>query len=84
MIQALKDSRTPAEKARDAAGIIGSFKHEGNVPNPEDEAIHQGAERGEITTEEAIALFRERALEQERKALARKRPRRGQKRMMMD
>ena len=38
------------------------------------EAIHQRAERGEITTEEAIAIFRERALERERKALARKRP----------
>jgi hypothetical protein len=40
----------------------------------EDETIHQQAERGEITTEEAIAIFRERALERERKALARKRP----------
>src|ERR1700722_6414156 len=73
MSQAPKDSRTPAEKARDTASIIGSFKHEGYVPNPEDEAIHQRAERREITTEEAIAIFRERALERERKALARKR-----------
>jgi hypothetical protein len=70
MSQAAKDARTPAEKARDTAGIIGSFKHEGYVPNPEDEAIHQRAERGEITTEEAIAIFRQRALERERKALA--------------
>jgi hypothetical protein len=67
MSQAPKDSRTPAEKARDTAGIIGSFKHEGYVPNPEDESIHERAERGEITTEEAIAIFRQRALEREQK-----------------
>lgn len=67
------DTRSAAEKARDTAGIIGSLMHEGYVPNPENEAIHQQAERCEITTEEAIAIFRERALEQERKALARKR-----------
>jgi Antitoxin VbhA len=73
MGQAPKDTRTPAEKARDTAGIIGSLMHEGYVPNPEDEAIHQRAERGEITTEEAIAIFLERARERERKALARKR-----------
>ena len=73
MNQATKDTRTPDEKARDTEGIIGSFKHEGYVPNPEDEAIHQRAERGEITTEQLIAIFRERALERERKALARKR-----------
>ncbi len=72
MSQAQKDTRTPAEKARDTAGIIGSFTHEGYVPNAEDEAIHRRAERGEITTEEAIALFRERALEKERKASARR------------
>jgi antitoxin VbhA-like protein len=77
MSQAPKDTRTPAEKVRDTAGIIGSFMHEGYVPNPEDEAIHRRAERGEITSEEAIAIFRERALEQERKALARKLPQRG-------
>jgi hypothetical protein len=73
MGQAPKDTRTPAERARDTAGIIGSFMHEGYVPNPEDEAIHQQAELGEITTEELIAIFRERALERERKTLARKR-----------
>ena len=77
MSQAPKDTRTPAEKARDTAGIIGSLKHEGYVPNPEDEAIHQRAERGEITSEQAIAIFRERALERERKALARKRSQPG-------
>ena len=37
MSQAPKDTRTPAEKARDTAGIIGSFKHEGYVPNAERE-----------------------------------------------
>ena len=78
MSQVPKDTRTPAEKARDTAGIIGSLMHEGYVPKPEDEAIHQRAERSEITTEEAIAIFRERALERERKALLkRKRSQRG-------
>ncbi len=51
--------------------------HEGYIPNAEDEAIHQQAERGDITTEELIAIFRERAFEREREALARKRPQRG-------
>jgi Antitoxin VbhA len=77
MSQAPKDTRTAAQKARDTASIIGSLMHEGYVPDPEDEAIHQQAERGEITTEEAIAIFRERALERERKALTRKRPQLG-------
>jgi len=45
MGQTPKDTRTPSEKARDTAGIIGSFEQEGYVPNPEDEAIHQRAER---------------------------------------
>ena len=77
MSQAPKDTRSPAEKARDTAGIIGSFMHEGYVPNPEDEAIHQRAQRGEITSVEAIAIFRQHALERERKALERKRPQLG-------
>lgn len=77
MGQAPKDTRTPAERARETAGIIGSFMHEGYIPKPEDEAIHQRAERGEITPEEAIAIFRERDLERERKALACKRPQTG-------
>ncbi len=68
MSQAPKDNRSAAQKARDTAGIIGSLKHEGYVPNAEDEAIHQQAERGEITSEEAIAIFRKRALERERAA----------------
>jgi hypothetical protein len=77
MSQAPKDTRSAAEKARDTASIIGSLMHEGYVPNAEDETIHQQAERGEITSEEAIAIFRERALERERKALTRKRPQLG-------
>ena len=68
MSQASKDTRSAAEKARDAAGIVGSLMHEGYVPNAEDEAIHQQAAQSEITTEEAIAIFRERALERERRA----------------
>jgi hypothetical protein len=58
-----KASRSAAEQARDTAGIIGSLKHEGYVPTAEAEAIHRRAARGEITTEEAIELFRQRALE---------------------
>ena len=41
MSQTPKDTRFAAEKARDTAGIIGSFIHEGYVPILEDEAIHQ-------------------------------------------
>jgi hypothetical protein len=68
MSQAPKDTRSAAEKARDTAGIIGSLKHEGYVPNAEDDAIHQQALRDEITSEEAIAIFRECGLQRERKA----------------
>ena len=39
MSQPPKDTRTPTEKARDTAGIVGSLKHEGYVPNAEDEAL---------------------------------------------
>jgi hypothetical protein len=77
MRQAPNDIRSAAEKARDTAGIIGSLKHEGYVPTPEAEAVHQRVARGEITSEEAIASFRERALERERTALTRKRPQPG-------
>jgi len=73
MLPRRKIDRTPIEKARDTAGIVGSLKHEGYVPNAEDEAIHQQALRGEITSEQAIAIFRERGLDRERNALARKR-----------
>jgi Antitoxin VbhA len=69
-----KDDRTPAEKVGTTARIIGSLKHEGYVPNAEDEAIHQRALRGEITSAEAITIFRERGLKREQKALTRKRP----------
>jgi hypothetical protein len=62
-----KDTRTPAEKARDTRNIIPSWIHEGYVPTPEAEAVHARVARGEITTEDAIAIFRERALELDRK-----------------
>ena len=74
MSQASKDTRSAAEKGRDTAGIIGSLKHEGYVSNPETEAIHQRAERGEITTDELIEIFRQRALKIESEHRARKRP----------
>jgi hypothetical protein len=60
-----KDMRTPAQRARDTASIVGSLVHEGYVPNAEDEVIHQQSLRGEISTEEAIALFGKRGLERE-------------------
>jgi hypothetical protein len=77
MSQASKDTRSVAERARDTAGIIGSLKHEGYVPTPETEAIHQRAERGEITTDELIEIFRQRALKIEAEQRARKRPPHG-------
>jgi hypothetical protein len=63
MSQPPKDTRSAAEKVRDTAGIIGSLKHKGYVPTPEAEAVHQRVARGEMTSDEAIAIFRERALE---------------------
>jgi Antitoxin VbhA len=77
MTQTSKDTRSAAEKARDTACIIGSLKHEGYVPTPETEAIHQRAERGEITTDELIEIFRQRALKIEAEQRARKRPPHG-------
>jgi hypothetical protein len=62
-----KDPRSEAEKARDTRCIIGSWMHEGYVVTPEAEAVHSQVARGEITTEEAIAIFLERALELDRK-----------------
>ena len=41
--------------------------HEGYVPTPEAETVEPQVARGEITSEEAIAIFRERALELDRK-----------------
>jgi len=73
MNKAPKDSRSAAEKARDTAGIVGNLKHEGYVPTPEAEAVHQRVARGEITTEEAIKIFRDRALNQDTELTARKR-----------
>jgi len=54
-----------AEKARDTRNIIASLMHEGYVPTPEAEAVHAQVARGEISCEDAI--FRERALELDRK-----------------
>jgi hypothetical protein len=73
MSQAPKDTRSAAEKARDTAGIVGSLKHEGYVPTPEAEAVHQRVARGEITTEEAIKILRDRALNQDTELTARQR-----------
>jgi hypothetical protein len=76
MSKAPKDNRTPAEKARATARIVGSLKHEGYVPTAEAEAVHQRVARGEITSEEAIEIFRERALKIDAELNARKRPER--------
>lgn len=65
MSHAPKDTRSAAERVRHNATLIVSLMHGGYVPHPEDEAIHQQALRGEITGEEAIAIFRERGLERE-------------------
>jgi hypothetical protein len=73
MSRAPKDTRSAAERARDTAGIVGSLKHEGYVPTAEAEAIHQRVARGEITQEQAIEIFRERALKQDAELTARKR-----------
>jgi hypothetical protein len=66
MIPRRKISRSAVQRARDTAGIIGSLKHEGYVPTPEAEGVHQRVACGEITTEEAIAIFRARALARDR------------------
>jgi hypothetical protein len=68
-----KDTRTPAEKALDTAAIIGSLKHEGYIQTAEAEAVHERADRGEITNEEAIEIFRQRALKLDTQLSARKR-----------
>ena len=73
MSRAPKDTRSAAEKARDTAGIVGNLKHEGYVPTPEAEAVHQRVARGEITSEEAIEIFRQRALKLDTELTARKR-----------
>jgi hypothetical protein len=73
MTKPSKDTRSAAKKARDTAGIVGNLKHEGYVPTPEAEAVHQRVARGEITTEDAIKIFRDRALNQDIELTARKR-----------
>jgi hypothetical protein len=73
MSQPQKKTRTHAEKARDTAGIVGSLKHEGYVPTAEAEAVHQRVARREITTEDAIKIFRQRALKLDAEISARKR-----------
>lgn len=73
MSRAPKDTRSAAEKARDTAGIVGNLKHEGYVPTPEAEAVHQRVARGEITADEAIEIFRQRALKRDAELNARKR-----------
>ena len=67
-----KDTRSLEQKARDTANIVGSMKHEGYVPTPEAEALHQRVARGEITPEEAIETFRLRALKMEEELNAKK------------
>jgi Antitoxin VbhA len=57
----------PGGKGADTENIVASLMHEGYVPTPEAEAVHAQVARGEITSEEAIAIFRERALELDRK-----------------
>jgi hypothetical protein len=69
MSQAGKDTRSAAENARDTEGIVGSPKHDGYVPTPEAEAGHQRAAHGEITSEEAIGIFIDRALNQDMKKI---------------
>jgi hypothetical protein len=49
-------------RARDTAGIVGSWMHEGYGVTPAAEAVHAQVARGEITTEAAIEIFRERAV----------------------
>lgn len=71
-----KETRSAAEKARASARIVGSLKHEGYVPTAEAEAVHQRVARGEITSEEAIEIFRQRALKMDAELNARKRPER--------
>jgi hypothetical protein len=75
MSQTPKDTRSAGEKARDTASIVGSLTQEGYVPTAEAEAVHQRVARGEITSEEAIRIFRDRALNQDTELTARKRRR---------
>lgn len=67
MARTPKDTRTLAEKAADTRNIVGSLMHEGYIPTPEAEAIQGQVTRGEITSEEAIEIFRQRAIELDRR-----------------
>ena len=73
----LKRPRSAAEKARDTGAIIGNLRHEGYAPTAEEEAVHQRVTRGELSTEQAITIFRERGLAAE--ALARPQRKRTQR-----
>ena len=77
MGQTPKDTRSSAEKAHDTARIVGSLKHEGYVQTPEAEAVHAQVARGEITSEEAIEIFAERARKLDAKLNARQRAKRA-------
>lgn len=69
-----KDARSAGEKkARDTADIVGSLIHEGYVPTAEAQAVHNQVASGEITSEEAIRIFRGRALNQHVELTVRKR-----------
>lgn len=57
-----KRTRSAAEKARDTGAIIGNLRHEGYAPSAEEEAVHQRVARGELSAEQAIAIFREHGL----------------------
>lgn len=65
IIQGMSNHRKPirsaAEKARDTAAIIGSMRHEGYAPTADEEAIHQRVASGEITRDQAKAIFLEQA-----------------------
>jgi hypothetical protein len=73
------ERRSAAEKARDSAGMVGSLKQEGYVPTPEAEAVHRRVARWEITSEEAIRTFHDRALNQDTELSARNGDRRYQR-----
>jgi len=57
------DVRSAAELARDTAGIVGSLRHEGYVPSAAAEAIHAQVAAGQLTTAQAIEIFRARAVQ---------------------
>jgi hypothetical protein len=54
MTQAPKDIRSPADKALDTGGIVGSIEHEDYVSHSEKRGAHQRVTWDDMTTEEAI------------------------------